>query len=501
MRNNTFSQIASLTRLAALALAVSACSLAPEYQRPEATIPDSWDKAEGDLMADDIDAVGNSGQTESAQEADISYWRDFIRDDDLAATITLALEHNHNLRQALLNVEAARAMYGIQHSESMPGIDARASGTRQRLPSDLRPQGTPAVQSQYEMSLGVANYELDLFGRVRSLSEAAMQEYLAEEERARAAELSLITEVTRLYIVRNSALQQRELARQTLAARQDSLQLTEQRLQAGAATDLDYQEALGLVQQVHVDLQRIERDVQQATHALVLVVGVPDIKRRLPDKPVRGYLLTQAVSPGLPSDLLVRRPDIRAAERQLMSRNARIGAARAAFFPGISLSGRAGNASAELSDLFDSGQGAWSFMPVISLTLFSGGRNQANLDLAEVRKLMAVQSYEYSIQAAFAEVQDALTASATLQQEEAARRLLLDTYAESLRLSELRYNAGMDDHLRYLEAQRSEFSARMGLVNAETERQLALVSLFASLGGSWSNIQTGNITGGLESYE
>lgn len=459
--------------IASLAM-ISACSLAPEYDRPAAALPDGWNQVQS-----------NADESAAEETSELNSWRDFVRDQTLEDIITLALEHNHNLRQALLNVEAARAMYGIERSDKLPALNAEASATRQRLPSDLRAQGAPAVQSQYQVGLGIASYELDLFGRVESLSDAALQAFLAEEENARAAELSLIAEVTRTYILRNSALQRRALAQQTLDAREQSLTLTKQRLNAGAATDLDFQEALGLVQQVMVELQRLEREVQQATNALVLVVGVPDVRARLPETPETGYMLTQTVHAGLPSELLTRRPDIRAAERQLMSRNARIGAARAAFFPRISLSGSAGHASSELSELFSSGQGAWSFMPVISLPLFAGGRNQANLDLAEIRKSMAVQTYEYSIQSAFTEVQNALTASATLEQEEAARRALLDTYSESLRLSELRYNAGMDDHLRYLEAQRSEFDARMGLVTAETERQLALVSLFRALGGGW----------------
>jgi len=457
---------------------VTGCSLAPDYQRPDVLLGEyrHSENVQNNYSGDDND------------EADY-HWQSFVTDAELRDLISLALANNYDLRQTILNVEAARATYRIQRSERLPSVSAQANSVRQRLPEDLRPQGTPAVQSQYQMNLGIAQYELDLFGRIGSLSEAAMQEYLAEEEMVRAAELSLIAEVSRAYILRNSVLQRRGLARETLSVREESLALIQQRLAAGAATELDYQQALGLVQQVNVSLQQLEREVQQSTNALLLLLGNP-AGIILHDDPMDGYMLVQNVQAGLPSDLLERRPDIRAAERRLISRNARIGAARAAFFPGISLTGTVGNASADLSDLFSSGQGAWSFMPVISIPLFTAGRNKANLELAHIRKSMAIQSYEYAIQSAFTEVQNALAAATTLADEEDARRTLLDTYSESRRLSELRYNAGMDDYLRYLEAQRSEFDARIGLVNTETERQLALVSLFRSLGGGWRVVPT-----------
>lgn len=457
--------------VAAVSIAVltTGCSLAPEYSRPESAVPDQWGEV--------------SAVSESTQSAPLD-WERFVTDEQLNHIVRSALDNNRDLRQALLNVEESGALYGVQRSDRLPTVRAVGSGMGQRLPDDLR-AGASEVQHQYDVNLGMAEFELDLFGRIDSLSEAALQEYLATEESARSARISLVAEVVRTFLVRNGAQQRYRLARQTLEARQKALQLIDQRRRFGAATDLDYQEALGLVQQVRVELERIDREVRQAGNALVLLMGDEDAKSLLPSKPVSGYLLTQNLAPGMPSDLLEQRPDIRAAERQLMARNARIGAAKAAFFPRISLTGSFGNASAELSDLFESGRRAWNFSPRISVPIFDGGRNRSSLDLAEVRKSKAIQAYEQTIQQAFSEVADALVANDTLRREEVAQRALVGSSSEALRLSESRYHAGVDDHLRYLEAQRNEFSAQTGLVNVEVQRQLALVSLFRSLGGGW----------------
>ncbi|TCK06965.1 efflux transporter outer membrane subunit [Marinobacterium mangrovicola] len=466
-------QIKRLTLLISLTSLTAACSLAPEYERPAAPVPDSWQQQE---------VVGANTAAQAAQLLD---WQSFVTDPALARMVQVALDNNRDLKQALLNVEAARATYGIQRSEQLPGLNLNSEGQGQRLPDDLRTPGSNNVQHQYQTNLGMAEFELDLFGRVRNLSDAALQEYLATEEAANSARISLVAEVIRTFLARNGAQQRYSLANRTLEAREESLKLIAARREFGAATDLDYQEALGLVQQVRVELERIDREVRQAGNALMLLTGITEEDSLLPAEPVAGYLIQQQLQPGMPSELLEQRPDIRAAERQLMARNARIGAARAAFFPRISLTGSYGSASAELSDLFSSGQRSWAFMPRLTLPIFDGGRNQANLDLAEVRKSMAIQAYEQSIQQAFTDVADALVANDTLQREESAQRALVGSSTEALRLSQSRYNAGVDDHLRYLEAQRNDFSAKRGLVDVQTQRQLALVGLFRSLGGGW----------------
>lgn len=455
----------------AAALVLAGCSLAPTYQRPEAPIPVQWQ--EGASVA---------GQTSSAATL---AWQDFVADTQLRKLIALALENNRDLRQTLLNVEAARAQYRIQRADRLPGIDVQGTGTRQRTPADLRTPGSPSVQSSYQAGVGLTAFELDLFGRVRNLSQAAMEEYLATEEAAQGARISLVAEVIQAYLSRDGAQRRQRLTAQTLQTRETSLKLIAQRRELGAASELDYLEAQGLTEQARGDLERAEREFRQAGNALALLVGVSDIRSVLPQEPAPSLLLVQELSAGVPADLLAHRPDIRAAEHQLLASNANIGAARAAFFPRISLTGLFGSSSTELSNLFDSGQRAWSFMPQITLPIFDGGRNRANLDLATVRKDIAVAGYEQTIQTAFREVADALAATDTLRREEAARRAQAQASSQAMRLAEARYLAGEDDYLRYLDAQRNAFANEMNLIEIGTQRQIALATLFRALGGGW----------------
>jgi len=355
--------------------------------------------------------------------------------------------------------------------------------------------GQPQVQGSWQAGLGLAAFELDLFGRVRNLSEAALGEYLATEEAARAARISLGAEVVQAYLSRDGALRRLQLAQRTLQSRESSLRLTVQRRQAGTATALDHQDAVGLAAQARADVERSERELRQAGNALLLLTGVEDLAPYLSAQSAGSAqsakssdvpLLLQDLSAGTPSELLIHRPDIQAAEHRLRARSADIGAARAAFFPRISLTGFLGSSSADLSDLFRPGQRAWSFTPQVTLPLFDGGRNRANLDLAVLRKDMAVAAYEQAIQTAFREVADALAATDTLRREEAARLALRDSSRESLRLAQARYQAGVDDHLRYLDAQRNAFANESAYIDTVTQRQLALAQLFRVLGGSWT---------------
>lgn len=462
----------------ATAMLLAGCSLAPTYQQPEAPIPAQW--TDGTRAPQD-----DATSTSAASAAATLDWQAFVTDETLRALIELALTNNRGLRQTLLDVEAARALYRVQRADRLPDIGIEGSGVRQRVPEDLRAPGTSTVQSSYQASVGLAAFELDLFGRVRNLSEAALQEYLATEEATRSAQISLVAEVIQAYLTRDGAQHRYRLATRTLQARETSLELIAQRLRLGAATELDYQEALGLTQQVRVELERIDREFRQASNALALLVGVTDVRSQLPTYPSMSTLLVQELAPGTPSELLALRPDIRAAEHRLQGRNASIGAARAAFFPRISLTGLLGSSSTELSNLFESGQRTWSFAPQITLPIFDGGRNSANLDLAEIRKDMALATYEQAVQAAFREVSDALAAIDTLRREEAAQRALVQSGAKALRLSEARYRSGADDYLRYLDAQRNDFASRMALAQVETQRQIALATLFRTLGGGW----------------
>ncbi|WFS17236.1 efflux transporter outer membrane subunit [Pseudomonas sp. 905_Psudmo1] len=454
--------------LLTLAVALGGCSLAPHYERPEAPVAADWQVA---------DANGTR-----AQALD---WQTFIVDADLRRAVDTALNNNRSLRQALLDIEAARAQYRIQRADRLPSLNANVSGNRQRLPADQSQTGRSEVTSVYQVGLGLAEYEVDLFGRVRNLSESALETYLATEQATRATQISLIAEVIQAYLTRDGALRRKALVEQTLDSRLASLELVSRRREVGAATALDYQEAVGLAEQARAERESTERQLRQADNALALLLGTPDTGRLLPSTPRDELMVLQDIAPGTSSELIERRPDILASEHRLKARNADIGAARAAFFPRITLTGSVGSSSTELSGLFEGGSRAWSFAPTLSLPIFAGGRNRANLDLAEVRQDAAVADYEGTIQTAFREVADALAATDTLRREEAARRALAESSRAAEALAEARYRGGVDDHLRYLDAQRSSFNDQTTLIQISTERQLALADLFRALGGGW----------------
>ncbi|MDH4556200.1 efflux transporter outer membrane subunit [Pseudomonas sp. BN417] len=464
MRNSVFTVSALV-----FALSLGGCSLAPTYERPAAPVAQAW----------------NTASDQSGAEVGGLDWQAFIIDAELRRLVGIALDNNRSLRQTLLDIEQARAQYRIQRADRVPGLAAGASGNRQRLPADLSTTGTTDVSRSYQVGLTLPEYELDLFGRVKSLTDAALEQYLATEEAGRSARIALVAEVCQAYLTHVGAQQRLELTHRTLASREDSFVLIEQRRSAGAATALDYQEALGLVEQSRAELERNQRQKQQAFNALVLLLGTPDAAATIPAVSPERLRVLQDIAPGTSSELIERRPDILAAEHRLKARNADIGAARAAFFPRITLTGSFGTSSAEMSGLFEGGSRSWNFVPNLTLPLFDAGRNRANLSLAEVRKESAVAAYEGSIQTAFREVADALAATDTLRREETARRSLVDTSSETLKLARARYEGGVDSHLRYLDAQRSSFINELALIETSTERQIALVDLFRALGGGW----------------
>ncbi|PMZ98990.1 MULTISPECIES: efflux transporter outer membrane subunit [unclassified Pseudomonas] len=452
-----------------LALTLVGCSLAPTYQRPEAPVAAAWG-----------DVAGHHGK--SVEQLD---WQAFIVDPALRQLVATALDNNRSLRQTLLDIEQARAQYRIQRADRVPGLSAGASGNRQHLPADLSNSGREGVSSSYQVGLSLPEYEVDLFGRVKSLSDAALEQYLSTEEVGRAARIALIADVSQAYLSLDGAERRLALTRQTLASREDSLALVGQRRGAGTATALDHQEALGLVEQSRAELEGIVREQRQAYNALVLLLGSAEAAKSIPAERAQAPMVLQDIAPGAPSALIERRPDILAAEHRLRARNADIGAARAAFFPRISLTGSFGTSSAQMSGLFDGGSRSWTFMPQLSLPLFDAGRNKAGLNLAEARKDSAVAAYEGTIQSAFREVADALAATDTLRREEAARRALADTSRATVTLARARYEGGVDNHLRYLDAQRSGYVNEAAFIEASTQRQLALVDLFRALGGGW----------------
>lgn len=447
------------------------CTLAPSYRRPEAPIPRAW-PGEAD--------VGQEGRPASE-----TAWADFVREPRLQGLIRLALENNRDLRVAALNVEAARAQYRIQRAALLPAVDATGSGTRARTPGSLTGSGQAAVSSSYAVSVGATAYELDLFGRVQSLRSKALETYLAREETKRSVQLTLVSEVADQYLAQRALVEQLELAQRTLAAVSASRDLTKKSYEAGNVSELDYQSAEAQVQTARSNVANYQLQLAASDTALSLLVG-----RSLPgDLPAPSRLeetrFLRELSPGLPSDLLQRRPDILAAEHTLKAANADIGAARAAFFPKISLTGSAGTASSELSGLFDAGSGSWSFAPSVTLPIFAAGSNKATLDVAKLETEVEIATYEKAIQTAFKEVADALSAKAPLEERLSATRELVAAQRKRFDLAQVRYRSGADSYLSVLSAQQDLYAAQQSLISVQLARLSNLVALYKALGGGW----------------
>jgi outer membrane protein, multidrug efflux system len=409
-------------------------------------------------------------------------WRNYFTDLPLRNLITQALENNRDLRITILHVAEARAAYGIQRADLFPNIGAQTGVDRSRTPADLSFTGKPLLASQYQVMLGLATWEIDFWGRVRSLKDAALEDYLATDAARRAASIALVAQVANAYLSLREYDERIDLARQTIASRTESFRIFTRRVEVGATSRLN----LTQVQTLLTQAQALGAQLQQARaaqlNALTLLVGAP-----LDLPPLAGQLdAQQALSvlrPGLPSDLLTQRPDIIAAEHQLKAANANIGAARAAFFPRIALTASAGTASAELSGLFNSGSLAWIFSPSISLPIFDAGRRRNNLDLAEVRRDLAVAGYEKTVQGAFRDVADALAARRWLTEQVDIARTTLATQRERARLSQLRYDNGAAAYLDVLDAQRDLLAAEQQLVQTRRALLSSQVSLYAALGG------------------
>lgn len=453
--------------ITAVTLVLAGCSLAPTLQTLEAPIPSAW--PQGEQSAGDV----KQGLAE------------LVVDEELRRVLELAIDNNRDLRIAMLNVQEARARYGIQRSEQLPSLNGEASAGRERLTGEDSATGRSEVRSDYRGGIVAPAFEIDLFGRLSSLSTSAFEDYLAEEQNAESARLTLVSEVLRTYLRKQGALQRLDVTIRTRDARKKTLELIAYRRSVGHATALEYEDTKGLAELAEADLEQVKRELAQTDNALRLLTGTV----ALPGMPVsslrEGHLLVQGISAGAPSELISYRPDILAAEHLLRARNADIGAARAAFFPRISLTGSLGSSSPELSDLFSSASSVWSFMPTLSLPIFAGGRNMANLDLAKVRKDIAIARYGGVIQLAFREVADALAANDTLRREVVHRKALLDSSQRTLMLAQTRYQSGLDSSLRYLDAQRSAYAYEVAYIEAATQQQLSFVETFRALGGRW----------------
>ena len=450
----------------ALAMTLSGCmSLAPQYERPAAPVAASFPE-------------GGAASFEAA--ANIA-WQRFFADARLKQLIGLALANNRDLRVAILNIEQARAQYQIRRADSLPTVSAAVTGSR-------TPGANDASNSIYTAGFGVSSFELDLFGRVRSLSNAALAQFLATEEARKATHISLIASVANAYLATLADEELQALTRMTLDARLESMRLIQLRYDNGVVSKLDLQQGLSLVDQARVTLAQQQRQRAQDLNLLTLLVGQPLPANLAPGLALAATSLGELPA-GLPSDLLANRPDIRSAEQQLIAANANIGAARANFFPRISLTGSAGTASGELSGLFKGGSFGWTFAPQAVLPIFDYGRNVANLGSARAGRDIAVAQYERTIQSAFHEVADALAGQATFGEQLRAQRSVAAAEQERFNLSDLRYRSGTASYLDLLDAQRSLFNAQQGAVQANLQRLQNQVTLYRVLGGGWTTVQ------------
>ncbi|MDO9196105.1 efflux transporter outer membrane subunit [Rhodoferax sp.] len=451
----------SLLTLAAVAM-LAGCSMIPTYERPAAPVAAQWPV---------LSATATNEATVPATEL---AWQDFIGDASLRELIRLALANNRDLRVAVLNIEQVRATYQIRRADQFPTLNLAATGSRQP-----KADGSGAISSTYTAGLAMASWEIDFFGRVASLKESALAQYLASEEARKAAQISLIAAVANAWLSLQTNDELLALTQRTLATRDDSLRLTKLRLDNGAASALDFRQAESLTAQARATLAQQRRLRALDVNALTLLVGQP-----LPDALLTSVGATfRDVPAGLPSDLLQRRPDIRQAEQQLIAANASIGAARAAFFPRISLTASAGSASNELAGLFKDGSWGWTLAPQALLPIFDAGRNQANLSSAKVGRDIAVAQYEKAIQTAFREVADALAGRATLGEQLQAQQVQNDAEADRFRLADLRYRNGVASYLELLDAQRSLFGVQQAVAQTRLAYLQKQVVLYKALGG------------------
>ncbi len=461
-----------LVVLAGWLIVLGGCSMAPRYTRPAAPIPETWPQGE---------AYENSKAKSGTATVPELTRQKFFADERLQKIITMALANNRDLRLAALNVEKARALYGVQRAELFPAVDAVGNRIKQRIPGKVMGFPESLTIERYDVNLGISAWEIDFFGRIRSLKERALQEYLATEEARRSAQIALVSEVSRVFLALAADRESYKLARATLETQQAAYNLVQKRYDVGLATELDLRRAQVPVDTARGDVSRYTQRVAQDQNALNLLAGSPVPEELLPPD-LSSVTPPEELFPGLPSETLLRRPDIVAAEHRLKGAYAYIGAARAAFFPRISLTTSVGTASDELSGLFSAGSKAWNFAPQIVMPIFDA-RTWAALRVSKAERKIILTQYEKTIQTAFREVADALAARGTIEQQVSAQQALVDAVAKTYRLSTKRYTAGIDSYLSVLDAQRSLFAAQQGLISLRLARLANRVRLYAVLGG------------------
>lgn len=455
---------------AAIAVLLAGCTLAPEYSKPASPVAADWPKGA---------AYGENASTASPA-ADLP-WQEVFTDQRLREIISLALANNRDLRLAALNVERARAYYGIQRAELLPTVNAVASGTRERVPADLSSTGSARTSERYDVKLGVASWEIDFFGRIRNLKDRALEEYLATEEARRSTQILLVSAVANTCLTLAADREALKLTSSTLETQEASYKMVRKLKDVGLASDLELRQAQSQVEIARGDVARYSQLAALDENALTLLVGSPLPPSLLPTD-LESIRPPREIDPGLSSEVLLRRPDVLAAEHQLKAAHANIGAARAAFFPRISLTAAIGTASADLSGLFKGGSGTWAFAPQIVMPIFDA-RTWSAYDVTKADREISLTQYEKAVQAAFREVADALAIRGTVNRRIAAQQSLVEAVAETYRLSQARYNRGIDSYLGVLDAQRSLNAAQQGLIMLQLARLANRVTLYAVLGG------------------
>ena len=473
--------------VAALALVVSlpGCSLIPDYMRPGLPVASQYPSGPA------FTGVGAVAlNLPDTPAADLG-WRDFFTDPVMQDLIALSLANNRDLRVAILNVAAAQAQYRIQHANLFPTVDAVGSGDFERSAPGQSGSPLPLHINAYSLGLSTVSYELDLFGRLRSLSKQAQEQYLSSADTRLSTQISQVAEVASYYLAWLSDRDAIRVSQQTAEAQQRSYDLERLILAGGNGTELDVAQAESTLRTAQASLEQYTRQAAQDLDELVLLVGTPlpaDLQARMM---AQAGLASPAAFPelpaGLPADLLERRPDIRAAEHTLLAANANIGAARAAFFPSVTLTGSGGTAGSGLAKLFGAGTASWLFEPQVSVPIFDAGSNFANLDYAKIETRVEVANYEKAIQSAFHDVSDALAARATYTRQVDAQRKLVDADTRYYTISKMRSDAGIDTYLNVLVAQSSLFGAQINLVTLQLSERQNLVTLYKALGGGWAD--------------
>ena len=460
--------------LSGVLILLSGCSLAPPYTQPEAPVPDAWPAGPAYSQV--------PAESEPSMTAETP-WREFFTDERLQKVIGTALENNRDLRLAALNVQRARALYGIQRSALYPAVDATANANQHRVPADLSSTGQSRTAEQYDVNLGIYSWEIDFFGRIRSLKDQALEAYLATEQAHRGTQILIVSAVADAFLTLAADQENLKLAQTTLEAQQASYQLIKRRVEVGLASELDLHRAQTQVDIARRDRGRYTQLVAQDQNALNFLTGTPTaVQEEILPPDLADVEPFKSISAGISSEVLLRRPDILQAENLLKAANANIGAARASLFPRISLTTAVGTASSELSGLFASGSGTWLFAPQITMPVFDA-RLWSALDVTKAEKEIVLVQYEKAIQTAFRDVADALAVQGTIDERMAAQQSLVRAAAETYRLSAARYTKGVDNYLSVLDAHRSLYAAQQTLVYLRLAKLANQVRLYAVLGG------------------